>query len=145
MTKTEHPVWSILNKDKYVEEFYPQAEVMYDFIKGIVATCGNTTKDGNTVLAMKVFFDMWNEFSSETFWILDKLVNTEEQSENREEIMKCEAAHLGLTISEKQECESLKERVRYTGAVVGTTKNEQTDKVFDDAIEKLLAFEKKSN
>lgn len=78
MTKTEHPVWSILDRDKYVEEFYPQLEAMYDFIKGIVTTCGNTTKDGNTVPTMKVFFDMWNEFSSETFWILDRLVNTEE-------------------------------------------------------------------
>ena len=78
MTKTEHPVWCILDRDKYVDEFQPQAEEMYDFIKGIVDTCGNTTKDGNTVPTMKVFFDMWNEFSSETFWILAELVNTEE-------------------------------------------------------------------
>lgn len=78
MTNTEHPVWSILDKEKYVEEFYPQMEAMYDFIKGIVTTCGNTTKDGNTVPTMKVFFDMWNEYSSETFWILDGLVNTKD-------------------------------------------------------------------
>lgn len=71
----EHPVWSILNKEKYVEEFYPQAESMYDFIKSIVNICGNTIKDGNTVPTMQIFFDMWNEFSSETFWILDSLVN----------------------------------------------------------------------
>lgn len=71
----EHPVWSILDKNKYVEEFYVQAETMYDFIKSIVTTCGNTTKDGSTVPTMKVFFDMWNEFSSETFFILDNLVN----------------------------------------------------------------------
>ena len=76
----EHPVWSILDKGKYVEEFYPQIEAMYDFIKGIVTTCGNTTKDGNTVPTMKVFFDMWNEFSSETFFILDNLVNIQKSS-----------------------------------------------------------------
>ena len=64
------------------------------------------------------------------------------QSENREEIMKCEAAHLGLTIAEKQEWESLKERVRYAGVVVNRTKNEETDKAFNEAIETLLAFEK---
>lgn len=74
----EHPVWKILNKNKYVEEFYQQAESMYDFIKSIVTVCGNTTKDGNTVPAMKVFFDMWNEFSDETFWILSELVNKKE-------------------------------------------------------------------
>ena len=76
----EHPVWKILNKDKYVEEFYQQAESMYDFIKGIVTVCGNTTKDGNTVPTMKVFFDMWNEFSGETFWILSELVNKKRQN-----------------------------------------------------------------
>ena len=64
------------------------------------------------------------------------------QSENREEIMKCEVAHLGLTISEKQEWESLKERVRYSSSVVSRTKNEETDKAFDEAVETLLAFEK---
>ena len=78
MAKTEHPVWSILDKSRYTEEFHPQAEEMYDFIKGIVATCGNITENGNTVPAMKVFFDMWNEFSGETFRILDSLVNTQE-------------------------------------------------------------------
>lgn len=78
MAKTEHPVWGILNKDKYIEEFYPKAEEMYDFIKSIVDICGNITKDGNTVPAMKQFFDMWNEYSGETFCILDSLVNNVE-------------------------------------------------------------------
>lgn len=72
----EHPVWKILNKEKYVKEFLPKAEKMYDFIKSIVNICGNTTVDGNTVLTMRVFFDMWNEYSSETFRILDSLVNS---------------------------------------------------------------------
>lgn len=71
----EHPVWKVLNKEKYVEEFIPQAEKMYDFIKSIVNTCGNTTIDENTVPTMQVFFNIWNEYSSETFWILDALVN----------------------------------------------------------------------
>ena len=75
MQEKEHPVWSILDKGKYIDEFYPKAEGMYDFIRGVVSDCGNTVKDGNTILAMKVFFDMWNEYSSETFWILDSLVN----------------------------------------------------------------------
>lgn len=64
------------------------------------------------------------------------------RSEDREEIMKCEAAHLKLTVQEKQEWESLKERARYAGSVVSRTKNEETDKAFDEAIKALLAFEK---
>lgn len=48
----ENPVWKVLNKEKYVDEFIPQAEKMYDFIKSIVNTCGNTTVDGNTVPTM---------------------------------------------------------------------------------------------
>lgn len=73
----EHPVWKVLNKEKYVEEFIPQAQKMYDFIKSIVNICGNITIDGNTVPVMQVFFNMWNEYSSETFWILDSLVHRE--------------------------------------------------------------------
>lgn len=75
----EHPVWKVLNKENYVEEFLPQVESMYDFIKSIVNACGSVTRDGNTLPAMKIFFNMWNEYSSETFWILDSLVNSSEQ------------------------------------------------------------------
>lgn len=77
--KVEHPVWKILNKEKYVEEFYTQAEEMYDFIQGIVHLCGNVTKDGNSIPAMKMFYDMWNEYSSETFRILESLVHNTTQ------------------------------------------------------------------
>lgn len=63
------------------------------------------------------------------------------QSEDREEIMICEATHFGLTVAEKQEWESLKEKVRYKSAIVSSCKNEQTDKEFDDAIEELMNFE----
>jgi len=64
------------------------------------------------------------------------------RSKDREEIMKCEAAHFGLTVSEKQEWEQLKEKVRYKSLIVSNCKNEQTDKEFDDAIEELMDFEK---
>lgn len=64
------------------------------------------------------------------------------QSKDREEVMKCEAAHLGLTAAEKYEWEQLKEKVRYKSGVVSHCKNEQTDKEFGDAIEELIAFEK---
>lgn len=84
MARAEHPVWDILNKDRYVEEFYTKAEEMYDFIKSIVDICGNITKDGNTVPAMKQFFDMWNEYSSETFCILDSLVNNTEDDKKEQ-------------------------------------------------------------
>jgi len=64
------------------------------------------------------------------------------KSRDREEIMICEAAHLGLTVAEKQEWEYLKEKVRYKRALVSSCKNERTDKEFDDAIAELMDFEK---
>lgn len=64
------------------------------------------------------------------------------QSKVIEEIIICEAAHFGLTVAEKQEWESLKEKVRHKSAIVSSCKNEQTDKEFDDAIAELMDFEK---
>lgn len=64
------------------------------------------------------------------------------KSSNRAEIMECEASHLGLTVAEKQEWERLKENVRYRGSVVSTTKNEVADKDFDEAIKRVMDFEK---
>ena len=64
------------------------------------------------------------------------------KSDNREEILECESAHLGLTIAEKKTYDFLKERVEHAGYVVSRTKNEETDKAFDKAINELIAFEK---
>lgn len=66
-------------------------------------------------------------------------------SENREEILQCEASHYGLTVAEKQEWDSLKEECRYAGATVIRTNNEETRKEFDSAIEKCMNFVRKHN
>ena len=76
---TEHPVWKVLDKSKFVESAWRDIEEMYDFIKDIVKVTGNTTVDGNTVPKMKVFFDMWNNHSDEVFWILGSLVHDKEE------------------------------------------------------------------
>lgn len=72
---TEHPVWKVLNKSKFVESSWVDFEKMYDFINNLVKVTGNTTVNGKTVLTMRVFFDMWNNNSSEVFWILSSLVH----------------------------------------------------------------------
>lgn len=59
-------------------------------------------------------------------------------SEDRKEILQCEASHYGLTIAEKQEWDNLKEECRYASATV-------TRKGFDSAIEKCMQFEKQHN
>ena len=64
------------------------------------------------------------------------------KSENKEDILECEAAHLGLTIAEKKTYDFLKERVKYASSVVSRTKNEETDKAFDKAVNELMDFEK---
>lgn len=66
-------------------------------------------------------------------------------SEDREEILQCEASHYGLTVVEKQEWDSLKEECRYAGATVTRTNNEETRKEFDSAIEKCMNFERQHN
>ena len=72
----EHPVWKILKKEKRddVEEFYPKAEEMYNFIQSLINITGNITENGETIPTMLKFFNMWNEYGSETFWILSELV-----------------------------------------------------------------------
>lgn len=74
----EHPVWKILKKEKYVEEFYPKAEEMYNFIQSLINITGNTTENGETIPTMLKFFNMWNEYEDETFWILNELVHENE-------------------------------------------------------------------
>lgn len=76
MNNDEHPVWNILKKDDYVEEFYSEAEAMYDFINRLCASTGTVKRlDGTIVPTMKHFFNLWNEYSCETFAILNTLVN----------------------------------------------------------------------
>lgn len=67
----EHAVWSILNKDIYTEDGIKKEEEIYDFLKVMVDTVG--------ILPMRTLFDMWNDYSSETFRILSELVHTEDE------------------------------------------------------------------
>lgn len=65
------------------------------------------------------------------------------ESRNADEIKACEAGHLGLTVDEKLEYDVLQEIVRRRSYTVSVTKNEKTDKEFEDAIIEILAFERK--
>lgn len=66
-------------------------------------------------------------------------------SEDREDILKCEASHYGLSVAEKQEWDSLKEDCRVAGIRVSITNNDDTRKAFDNAIDKCMQFEKLHN
>lgn len=63
------------------------------------------------------------------------------ESKDCEVIEACEAAHFGLTVKEKHEWDALKSSARYFGSVVMTNNNENTRATYDNAIEKLIAFE----
>lgn len=65
------------------------------------------------------------------------------ESRSADEIKSCEAAHLGLTVNEKLEYDVLQEIVKRRSYTVSVTKNEKTEKDFDDAINEIIAFEKK--
>lgn len=65
------------------------------------------------------------------------------ESRNHEEVELCEAKHIGLTnLEDKHAYDSLKMLAEYCGSVISKTKNEETEKAFDEAINKLIAFEK---
>lgn len=63
------------------------------------------------------------------------------ESKDAKEVMQHEAAHLGLTVEEMEQYRALKSFAFYMGSVVSHTKNDATDKAFDDAIHNLLDFE----
>ena len=63
------------------------------------------------------------------------------RSENKEEIMKCDAAHMGLTVDEKMEYEKLRQACVDAGSLNSRRSNEETNKIWDDAIYACLAFE----
>ena len=74
-----------------------------------------------------------------------KCENCGKLSDDREEILKCEASHYGLTVAEKREWDNLKEECRYAGAIVSKTNNEEMRKKFDSAIERCMNFEREHN
>ena len=74
-----------------------------------------------------------------------KCENCGKSSEDREEVLKCEASHYGLTVAEKQEWDNLKEECRYAGAIVSKINNEASRKKFDSAIERCTNFEREHN
>lgn len=60
---------------------------------------------------------------------------------SRDTIAQCEASHFGLTLAEMERWETLKKTVRTKSAAVYCSKNERTEKAFDDAIAALMQFE----
>lgn len=56
--------------------------------------------------------------------------------------MTCEAAHYGLTLEEYHRWMELQKTAKEAGAMNSISKNPKTDKVFDEAIIKLVKFEK---
>jgi hypothetical protein len=63
-------------------------------------------------------------------------------SEIFQETEKHEAEHFGLTVAEFHQWNSLKADVESAGRTISHSKNEFTERFFDNAIHKLLAFEK---
>lgn len=64
------------------------------------------------------------------------------QSEDREEILTCEAAHYGLSIAEKQQWDKMKKKCRVASYAVNANCNEHTNQAYEEAIENCLHYEK---
>lgn len=78
-------------------------------------------------------------------YIIYECTKCGKQSKDIIEIIKCEANHLGLTINEYKQYIELIKKVENASYVVSIRKNENTDKLFDNAIKALLEFEQKYN
>ncbi|WP_099467807.1 hypothetical protein [Konateibacter massiliensis] len=66
----EHSVWKFLKKDRYTKEGIKKTEQIYDFLQKMKEDVG--------VDRMRELFDMWNEYSDETFWILSNITHDNE-------------------------------------------------------------------
>lgn len=64
------------------------------------------------------------------------------ESRDIEDMRKHEASHLGLTVEEMELYRTLKSFAAYMGSVVANRNNEETESKFDEAVEKLVTFEK---
>ena len=64
------------------------------------------------------------------------------ESKDYRDMKSHEASHLGLTVEEAETYRALKSFAAYMGSVVTETKNEETERKYDEAVEKLIAFEK---
>lgn len=64
------------------------------------------------------------------------------ESLDQDKIEECEATHMGLTVEEKHTWDALKSSAKYFGGVVSNTNNERTRAAYDNAIKKLVLFEK---
>lgn len=64
------------------------------------------------------------------------------ESLSHDEIEECEATHMGLTVGEKHTWDALKSAAKHFGSVWSTTNNEQTRVAYDNAIKKLVSFER---
>lgn len=63
------------------------------------------------------------------------------ESRSFDDMEEHEANHLGLTVEELHNYNSLKSFARYMGGVISHTSNDETRAKFDKAIEDLVAFE----
>lgn len=61
----EHPVWGVLPKERYTEDGIKCMVTLYNFMERAVSELGECDA--------RVLFNYWNEYSSETFRILEHL------------------------------------------------------------------------
>lgn len=67
------------------------------------------------------------------------------ESKDSSIIKQCEASHLGLSVEELEIYKKLQDNAEYCGRIVASSKNDRTEKLFDDAINRLCDFEKEHN
>ena len=75
--ESQHPVWKILKKDRYVKEYWKFYEDLYDFIDSLTKQLGESVFDGRKELTMRHLYNLLNEQNTETFVILDRVTRSD--------------------------------------------------------------------
>ncbi|MEY8334679.1 hypothetical protein AALB53_16475 [Lachnospiraceae bacterium 47-T17] len=85
----EHKVWRILNRDEYTEGGIELTEKIHDFLTNLVGTVG--------IEDAKHLFNYWKYYTSETFRILDSLVNCKDNKKIESEVQKMQSESKAAT------------------------------------------------
>lgn len=71
-----HPVWSVIDRNKYIGEFHAEIEKMYDQLKTMSGRIGYYNVGREFIPGMQMLYDMWNENEHVTFDLIHHFAHT---------------------------------------------------------------------
>lgn len=78
-------------------------------------------------------------------YIVYECENCGKTSKNKEDIIRCEASHINVSLETMLMWKTLQQKVKYFSSAMLNHCNDQTRFDYDNAVEQLVAFEKENN